>query len=157
MLKQIILAGTAVLSISTAALANDMVTAGRNGAWTIGMGEQNCGMATFANDYVLGILINHGLTQVIVGSKKDPLPLKGHAVVTDKQSGDILMIKTLKSDTDGLPAADLSMTDLIRLWGVTVMDMGTPHMVNVMVGDVSFDVDIHGAQEAYQNIKSCAE
>jgi hypothetical protein len=158
MLKQVILAGTAALSISTAALADDVTTVGRNGAWTIGAGDQVCAMATVTEDYALIITTIRDTPYVMIMSKTGPSsPLKGRAVVTDKQSGDVLMIKSLKSDIHGEPATVLSMTDLIRLWGATVVDMDTRHMVNVKVGDMSFNVDIRGAQEAYQNIKSCAE
>ena len=173
MFKQFILAAVAALSpvtpISHAFETGTEVPSlfedvGKNGAWRISNEKDGsrCMMSTKSigsADYTLAILTYSSMTGVVIFGK-DPLPASARAVITDKGNGEILMIKPLgrtDSDEDFVLGSDLSVQDLIRLWGATVMDdAAQEHLVTVHLGNVSFNVDIHGAQAAYQNIKSCA-
>ena len=60
-------------------------------------------------------------------------------IVTEKSDDELLMVKTpteTESNTPGfeMMSATLSSSGLSKLWGVTVIDLDSPHMVNVKVG-----------------------
>jgi hypothetical protein len=144
--------------------------AGHNGAWDIiaGIAGKGCAMRTQTTSgtryYSLMIGTDGNQTVAIIVANAPATPTNVRGIITDKGSGEVLMMKPMKRDEkilDGYQfiSTTLSLQDTFRLWGIGIDDVigvHSKHLVNVQAGPVSFDVDIHGAMEAYQNIQSCA-
>jgi hypothetical protein len=133
---------------------------GRNGAWEIGAEGKFCSMRTMGDGGTIGLAImklaRDDHTVALIYSKTGGFPQRATGSITDTGTGELLFIKTFERLGDDGMGAVLSMTDLIKLWGDMLMDSNTARMVTVKAGNVSFQIDIHGAVEAYQNLSSCA-
>jgi hypothetical protein len=148
-----------------------MTPVGQNGAWRIlayqsALGR-SCFMATQTVDHRVTLLI--GVPSTKFGDAKpaaiiyteQPSPERQMLVsVTDNGSGETLLMKSVHQE-DGVLFTDLDFSDTTRLWDIgmaKMMDLdGGKQLVNVHAGSVSFDLDIHGAMEAWQNTQSCAK
>jgi hypothetical protein len=148
-----------------------MPVAGHNGAWDIITGQNGgkaCIMRTQttsgATYYSLMMAANGKETLAAILTNAPAAPVHDTLTITDKGTGEILMMKPVERDQQIIGGYQiigtfLSVQDTIRLWGIGLDDLmgtGSGHWINVKVGTVSFDVDIHGAMQAYENIQSCA-